>query len=696
MSKRALSSSPTPQVGALSPKRAKVSLPSEPEPASSAPAPTPAPEPGPSTRAHHPKQHPKKRKLPPPPEFGSHDDVLRSEVERIMAAEGVKMGWSEGWDAPEGLEGREMELTVRELSSTADSLSLLPKPYPPWVIVTPFALPQERILVRIGRSGHGHSNATLLSVIEPNTELRDMSRVKCQYFGKCAGCQYQMLSYDTQLDLKRRVVIRAYQDFSKLPASVIPIVLPTIGSPLQYAYRTKITPHFDAPPDQRVRRGGRKPKPRHTEQTNGNSGMGFKGDWELRIGFDQKGGGRNVIDIEECPIATNVINEGLKIARKNVQDTIQNYTRGATLLLRDSVVIGAPPIVADTQPSQPQHLTPQEVEAAALSDIGVDDGRGGTVDGTAARLSPVDIQTEPNSGSVAVAVPPVETKFTAEIANLDENAPTVDDTDTATMEDVAPEFPAPDASAEVPGSLDATPAAAIQDAALTIQEEKVEPGKEEHVCVTSPNTTMYERVGSFLFSFPASAFFQNNNSVLVPLTDYVKEAIEKATVGQGQQHPTHLVDAYCGSGLFSLMLSSSFEKISGIDISLHSIASAVHNLGLNDLPKDKFAFQTGTASNIFSSVSHFPSSHTAAVIDPPRKGCDEPFLRQLLDFRPKVIVYVSCNVHTQARDVGWLLKTQEEEGRTEDNGAYKLVSIRGFDLFPQTSHVESVAVLVRS
>ena len=77
------------------------------------------------------------------------------------------------------------------------------------------------------------------------------------------------------------------------------------------------------------------------------------------------------------------------------------------------------------------------------------------------------------------------------------------------------------------------------------------------------------------------------------------------------------------------------------------------------------------------------------MIDPPRKGCDADFLRQLLEFRPRRLVYVSCNGHTQARDVGVLV-----EGR--GHGArYEIESIRGFDFFPQTHHVESVAVLQR-
>ncbi len=87
------------------------------------------------------------------------------------------------------------------------------------------------------------------------------------------------------------------------------------------------------------------------------------------------------------------------------------------------------------------------------------------------------------------------------------------------------------------------------------------------------------------------------------------------------------------------------------------------------------------------------------MIDPPRKGCDDGFIRQVVQFRPGVMVYVSCNVHTQARDIGKLVKMVDEaekreveEGR-EGRGRYVLESVRGFDLFPQTAHVESVAVL---
>jgi len=100
----------------------------------------------------------------------------------------------------------------------------------------------------------------------------------------------------------------------------------------------------------------------------------------------------------------------------------------------------------------------------------------------------------------------------------------------------------------------------------------------------------------------------------------------------------------------------------------------------------------GDAANIFAAVSDFSPQRTALIIDPPRKGCDENFIDQLLTFKAQTVVYVSCNVHTQARDVGMILKRSENEAE-RNGGRYVLESLRGFDLFPQTAHVESIAVL---
>ncbi|KAF8439365.1 S-adenosyl-L-methionine-dependent methyltransferase [Boletus edulis BED1] len=494
----------------------------------------------------------------------SHDDVLWHDVRALLGNDTVHSAEQHAtdWDAPFQFR-EELEVVVDRLSSNGDALALAPPPRSNWVIVAPFALPGERIRVRVYRGARLHSFADLLDVLNPNPDLRDDSRVQCKYFGQCSGCQYQMLSYEKQLEIKRDVVVKAYQNFSGLPFSAVPTVLPTMGSPKQYHYRTKITPHFEAPP-----------KKARADPPSAPS----KPDW-LKIGFNEIGK-KTVIDIEECPIATPVLNQALGPIRENIIQNIWSYKKGVSLLLRDSL-----------DPSIPIDLT----------------------------------------------------------------------------------NPTPD-----------------------------EPT--QHICVTDHKATVRERVGDTYFEFPGHAFFQNNNSILVPLTNYVRDAIfpSTATSTDDNASPTHLVDAYCGSGLFSILLSPHFHTVAGIELATDAIRSATANAQLNRLPPDRCTFLAGDASDIFATVSHFPREKTAVIIDPPRKGCDTRFLEQLLEFGAGTVVYVSCNVHTQARDVGMIVKRSEESGvggpseqgtQERTRKKYVLESLKGFDLFPQTAHVESVAVL---
>lgn len=75
-------------------------------------------------------------------------------------------------------------------------------------------------------------------------------------------------------------------------------------------------------------------------------------------------------------------------------------------------------------------------------------------------------------------------------------------------------------------------------------------------------------------------------------------------------------------------------------------------------------------------------AQAACILDPPRKGCDDAFLRQLLAFAPRRIVYVSCRAESLARDLGELV-----------GAGYALRHVRPFDMFPQTRHIEAVATL---
>ncbi len=204
--------------------------------------------------------------------------------------------------APRGFrEGRfhyheEVELVIENLTNLGQGVGRIEG----WVIMVPFALPGERIRARVYRNHANYSDADLVEVLHPS-----MYRVDpvCKLFGKCGGCQYQNLQYDEQLKFKTRHV----QELADRQLKGRYEVAPAIGSPRSYGYRSKLTPHFQRP------RQGR----------------------DLAIGFLQTGRRNHLVDVEQCPIATEKINAVLPEVREKVFANSAKYKHGATLLLRD-------------------------------------------------------------------------------------------------------------------------------------------------------------------------------------------------------------------------------------------------------------------------------------------------------------------------------------------------------------------------
>ena len=183
-----------------------------------------------------------------------------------------------------------------------------------------------------------------------------------------------------------------------------------------------------------------------------------------------------------------------------------------------------------------------------------------------------------------------------------------------------------------------------------------------------------EQVGDLTFQFLAGDFFQNNPFILPAFTGYVAQ--QAAADGA-----RFLVDAYCGSGLFSLTLAKHFEKVAGVEVSETSCEWARKNAKSNNITNADFL--TASAEAIFDQIN-FPAAETAVVIDPPRKGCTPEFLEQLIHFSPLRVVYVSCDPATQVRDLKQLTE-----------GGYQLEDVQPFDLFPHTRHLECVMTLVK-
>ena len=186
--------------------------------------------------------------------------------------------------------------------------------------------------------------------------------------------------------------------------------------------------------------------------------------------------------------------------------------------------------------------------------------------------------------------------------------------------------------------------------------------------------TVRERVGNLEFEFVAGEFFQNNPFILPEFAEY--GAAEAAG-------PRFLVDAYCGAGMFALSAASKFELVEGIEVSEKAAECARKNARINGI--GNCSFSAGKAEDIFAGVAgKFPGADTSVLIDPPRSGCDASFIRQLAEFSPAKIVYVSCGPDTQARDAAELSRL-----------GYRLEKLQPFDLFPQTRHIESVATFLR-
>ena len=228
------------------------------------------------------------------------------------------------------------------------------KPQRQWVVMVPHVLVGELVRVRIYKNMKNFSEADLLEVLE-----RSNDRVEpvCSLAGICGGCQYQHASIDFQRKWKQRHVeevllqqqIEGYDTSNKLA------VLPTVGTDEVFGYRSKITPHYQAPRE---------------EFTSNEVVDGTVGDVTYHldaIGFQQSSS-RRLVDVPECPIATPAINDKYHETRQQLHEDAKlgllnipkkkkrkrrgskNGALGATLLFRqadDDPTTNQPVVVTD-------------------------------------------------------------------------------------------------------------------------------------------------------------------------------------------------------------------------------------------------------------------------------------------------------------------------------------------------------------
>ncbi len=175
------------------------------------------------------------------------------------------------------------------------------------------------------------------------------------------------------------------------------------------------------------------------------------------------------------------------------------------------------------------------------------------------------------------------------------------------------------------------------------------------------------------FRISAQSFFQVNPRQTEKLYSH---ALDMAGISDG----TTVLDAYCGTGTIGILAAKRGASVVGVESNAAAVRDARSNARRNGI--DGIEFETADASQFIRRCANDGDSFDVVIMDPPRAGSDEKFLKALARMAPQKVVYISCNPKTQARDCALLL----------DNGYY-INKVQPVDMFPHTPHVESVALL---
>ncbi|MEI7960507.1 MAG: 23S rRNA (uracil(1939)-C(5))-methyltransferase RlmD [Chitinophagaceae bacterium] len=185
-----------------------------------------------------------------------------------------------------------------------------------------------------------------------------------------------------------------------------------------------------------------------------------------------------------------------------------------------------------------------------------------------------------------------------------------------------------------------------------------------------------EKLEDFSFKISPKSFFQTNSKQAERLYQVTRNFAELT----GKEI---VYDLYCGTGSIGIFCSQNAKKIIGVEFVAEAIEDAKENAQLNQL--NDTAFFAGDVIDICNDA--FFETHgkpDVIITDPPRAGMHEKLVKKLLDMEAPLIVYVSCNPATQARDLSLLSEK------------YTVTKIQPVDMFPHTLHIENVVQLKRT
>ena len=230
-----------------------------------------------------------------------------------------------------------------------------------------------------------------------------------------------------------------------------------------------------------------------------------------------------------------------------------------------------------------------------------------------------------------------------------------------------------------PGSslrIDELAAAAPADSVLWTRAAGVaETTREGETQVVKGSAYLEEELSGLRFRISPDAFFQTNTEMAERLYG---SAVELA----GLSGRERVLDLFCGIGTIALVLALDAGEVWGVELIEAAVADAIENARLNGI--DNARFFAGDVRLAMRPLLEQSGTPDVVVIDPPRAGLSQKVVRRVLEAEAKRIVYVSCNPTTLAPNARQLV-----------DAGYELRTVRPVDMFPQTPHIECVALLER-
>jgi 23S rRNA (uracil1939-C5)-methyltransferase len=433
-------------------------------------------------------------------------------------------------------QGEELELEVDSLAQGGRGVARADG----YVVFVAGGLPGDRVRARITRSKRDFGEAKAVELLRPSP---DRVADRCVHDGEpCPGAPWQGMPYERQLEEKARQVDEALRRLGRLDGFELEPIEPALE---EWRYRNKLEYSFGS-------RDGR-----------------------LALGFHRRGSWSEVVDVDDCLLASEANNE----ARNSVREWAREEELGAY---------------------------DRRKQSGVLRNLVVREGR---------RTG--DLQTRLVTSPGELPRPPVDLHTVVQGPGGGTNGPT--------------------------GVLG-----------------------EQHI---------HEELGGLRFRVSHTAFMQTNTEMAERLYAI---AGEFAALSGGER----LFDLFCGIGMIGLALARSAGEVWGVESVAEAVADAEHNAEANGVANARFV--AADARLGIRPLIEEAGKPDVVVVDPPRAGLSAKIVRRLLECEAKRVVYVSCNATTLAPNAAQMVEA-----------GYTLRRVKPVDMFPQTPHVECVAILER-